>query len=430
MKRPEDIDFLNEDKIIGINLVESNCIPKESDKKIRFKFNSFKKPSTFIPDELNIAVDHSFEFDENLDNIIFIDHHLVEQLTGVRYKSNSDMMVKNYKLLYNVIKNILDRNKSSNITIWMHSDIDGLCSGIIMKKILIDVSAGKMDNNYEQNLKMAHIIGNYGDIDSEAKLSLTDIFSKESEIDIFDKKVSSFCKSLSRFMKATRAVYDDLYAKRSSEIITKMESRLKSKYIDINSITSILILIDDLLNKLDDIDVKRTLVLFNILAQNKIINLVLSLYNEEIAELINNYIEPTNPVFEMQIIFKEDPTKTQFKLLIIDSPFDCGRSVIWKYRSNLNIFLKKCGPVNQWKFRISDWSKDRNLIDMTKNMICYNRLLNKLSLDGDNSSSYNIAKTIFDGGGHLMTEDGRSLGSVVINNESDFFDSFVLVDFF
>lgn len=67
---------------------------------------------------------------------------------------------------------------------------------------------------------------------------------------------------------------------------------------------------------------------------------------------------------------------------------------------------------------------------MTKNMICYNRLLNKLSLDGDNSSSYNIAKTIFDGGGHLMTEDGRSLGSVVINNESDFFDSFVLVDFF
>ena len=430
MKRPEDIDFLNEDKIIGINLCETQRIPKDFDRKIKFKFNSFKKPSTFLQNELNIAVDHSFEFNEDSDNIIFIDHHLVEQLTGVVYKSNSDMMVKNYQLLYNTIKIILDRNKSSDITIWMHSDIDGLCSGMIMKKILIDVSAGKMDINYEQNLKMVHIIGNYGDIDPEAKLKLTDIFSKESEINIFDKKISGFCKSLSRFMKATRAVYDDLYAEKLSEVITEMEFRLESKHIDINSIISILMLVDDLLNKLDDVDVKRTLTLFNILAQNKILNLILSIYNEEIAELISNYIEPTTPAFEMQIIFKKDPTKTRFKLLVIDSPFDCGRSVIWKYRSNLNIFLKKSGPANQWKFRISDWSKDRNLMDMTKNIICYNRLLNKLSLDGDNSSSFDIAKTIFDGGGHSMMEDGRSLGSVIIDNETDFFNSFGLVDFF
>ena len=433
MKKPEEIDFLNEDKIIGLNLVKLTTIPNDNINsiKLEFKFNSFSRPKIMLDHKLHIVVDHSFDYNPQSDSIIFIDHHLVEQLTGAIYKSNSDMMIVNYKHIYNTIKAILDRSgEDIDITIWMHSDIDGLCSGMIVKKILYDIEYGKMDENYRQHLKMAHIIGNYGDIDPEAKLALTDIFSKESEINVFDKKISGFCRSLSRFMKATRATYDDLNSGVLGEIINEMDSRLKVKNLDHHDINSVLILINDLLCKMDDVDIKRTLTFFNILSQNKIINLILAIYNDEIADLINNYIEPTTPAFEMQIVFLKDPTKTPFKLLIIDSPFDCGRSVIWKYRSNLNIFLKKAGPANQWKFRISDWSKDRPLMDLTKNVICYNRVLHKLSLDGDNSSSFDIAKTIFDGGGHAMTDDGRSLGSVVIENDEFFFNSFILIDFF
>jgi len=231
-------------------------------------------------------------------------------------------------------------------------------------------------------------------------------------------------------MKATRSIYDYLYLHNyDADLVKSLDLRLQSSYINHEDIENFLKNIQDSLVNLVDIDIIRSLYFFNLLAQNKILNLILEVYNQEIADIINNYIEPTTPSFEMNIIFLKDPTRTKFKLLIIDSPFDCGRSVIWKYRSNLNIFLKKCGPANQWKYRISDWSKDRNLLDYD-NVVCYNKQLKKISIDGTNSSAFDVAKNIFDGGGHATTDDGRSLGSVVIEDENLFFKSFILTDFF
>ncbi len=426
--KPENIDFINSSNVIGINLSENYQESIAKNRDISFRFNSFNRPDKLSRNFLHIVLDHSFEFDET-DNIIFIDHHLVEQTTGVIYKSNADMMIKNYEFIFNTIV-LLNEKMNKSIKIWMHSDIDGLCSGMIMKKILDDASGKLIDINYDSKLKLIHIIANYGDIDPEAKLGLSDIFSKESEINIFDKKLSSYCKSLSRFMKATRSIYDYLYLHNyDADLVKSLDLRLQSSYINHEDIENFLKNIQDSLVNLVDIDIIRSLYFFNLLAQNKILNLILEVYNQEIADIINNYIEPTTPSFEMNIIFLKDPTRTKFKLLIIDSPFDCGRSVIWKYRSNLNIFLKKCGPANQWKYRISDWSKDRNLLDYD-NVVCYNKQLKKISIDGTNSSAFDVAKNIFDGGGHATTDDGRSLGSVVIEDENLFFKSFILTDFF
>lgn len=422
--KPENLTFFNTPKIFGINVPEITEYGIKHHTTVKFKFGAFNKPKSFNSKDLNIILDHSYTIDKN-DRVIVIDHHLVEELDGIGFKSNADMMVSNYNWLFKYMQQIIEYN-TSNIVVWMHADIDGLCSGLIMKKLLMDVKNGEMDPNYKTNLMMVNIIGNYGDLYPDSKLDLTTLFGKESEILTFDKKMSGFCRSLSRFMKATRSVYDDLYENLSyTDIVKQMNSR-----VDCSKILEFLELIDNMIRNMSDIDIKKTLYFFNILSQNTTLNVVLEEYNNEIAKIINNYIEPTTPSFDMTIVFKKDPTATKYKLLIIDSPFDCGRSIIWKYRANLAIFLKKCGPAMQWKYRASDWTKDRELIDIATNCMCYNRMLGKLSIDGVNESAYNIAKDIFDGGGHARTDDGRSLGSVVIEDEDFFFNSFILVDFF
>jgi len=188
--KPENIDFINSSNVIGINLSENYQESIAKNRDISFRFNSFNRPDKLSGKFLHIVLDHSFEFDET-DDIIFIDHHLVEQTTGTIYKSNADMMIKNYEFIFNTIV-LLNEKMNKSIKIWMHSDIDGLCSGMIMKKILDDASGKLIDINYDSKLKLIHIIANYGDIDPEAKLGLSDIFSKESEINIFDKKLSSY----------------------------------------------------------------------------------------------------------------------------------------------------------------------------------------------------------------------------------------------
>jgi hypothetical protein len=54
-------------------------------------------------------------------------------------------------------------------------------------------------------------------------------------------------------------------------------------------------------------------------------------------------------------------------------------------------------------------------------------MLRKLSINGTNA--FDIAKNIFDGGGHMGDEE-NSLGSVVIEDENIFYDSFMIVDIY
>jgi len=423
----------NKDGIIGVNLNREGKTENIPD--IFFRFSSFYRPNNLDKNALNIVLDNSFDFYED-DNIIFIDHHISEELNKCGYKSNSSMMVKYYRMIFEYFTAIFENYRYDDIVLHMHHDIDGLCSGIICLKILKDVLNKKYDNNYEDNLKFLEILGNYGDIDPDAKIGLTNYFTTK-DIDIFDKKIKQYCSSLGKFFKATRAVYPDPENLSNddfipSEAYLKLKDILAENNLDVKMINNILNEIYYNLHKFwkdRTVNFANTLMFFNTLGQNRILNLILEIYNKEIDRLVNNYINPTTPSFEMSIKFIKDKTNTVFKLLIIDSPFDCGRSVIWKYRSSLKYFINT-NKENKWKFNIADWNKNLDLISLSKNVICYNRTLNKLSFDGDNSAAYDIANTVFNGGGHPDLEEGRSLGSAVIDDEQLFFDSFIILDIF
>ena len=433
----KNISYNKNDNIVGVNL---NRIGKTKDiPEILFKFSSFNRPDNLDKKALNIVVDNSFDFYED-DNIIFIDHHISEELNNCSYKSNSSMMVKNYDTIYKYLTTIFDNYNYDKIVIYMHNDIDGLCSGIICVKILKDVLYNKYDENYRDNLKLLEIIGNYGDIDTEAKTMLASYFESVEDIDIFDKKIRQYCKSLSRFFKATRAVYydlenidDDNYALQTPEVYESLDNiltevNLSNKAIKYGVLDKIYIELYKFW-EFQEINLKTTLLFFNTLGQNRILNLIVNIYNKEIERLVNNYLNPDTPSFEMSIKFIKDRTNTVFKLLIIDTPFDCGRSILWKYRSSLKYFIN-INKENKWRFNIADWNSSKNLLDMSKNIVCYNKMLRKLSFDSDNSAAYDIAAEIFNGGGHPDLEEGRSLGSVVIDDEQLFLNSFIVLDIF
>jgi hypothetical protein len=171
----------------------------------------------------------------------------------------------------------------------------------------------------------------------------------------------------------------------------------------------------------------------NVLAQNNVINKIVELYNEESDKLLINYMEPVIPCMEMKIIFKNDESKNIYKLIIIDSPFDSGRSIIWKYNSSYNKLTKTSSTnVSPWYYKATDWVNSGvktidDIIDPNRNYVCYNKTLKKLSVNGANA--YDIAKNIFNGGGHIGDER-NSIGSVVIEDENIFYDSFMIVDIY
>ena len=87
--------------------------------------------------------------------------------------------------------------------------------------------------------------------------------------------------------------------------------------------------------------------------------------------------------------------------------------------------------MNKWNYKLTDW-KDKNHTNLMKNIACYNKTLNKLTLDGETESSFIIAKSFtIKGGGHCDTiEEGKgSIGSVNVA-EKEFNESIIIKEFF
>lgn len=423
--------------IVLYNIINERLEPTKYIKEFKVRFNSFVRPDYLESDALNIVVDNSFDFIKEKDNIVFIDHHLSEEINETGYNSNASMMLKFYKTIFSTLKLIFDNFKFDKIIIHMHHDIDGLASCLICIKILKDILDKKeMDKDYENNLKFLEILGNYGDIYQHSKIDLSNYFYEEKNIDIFDKKMKQFCKALSRFFKSTRTVYpcfENEIERETNLAYEEMDLLLKEYGANIDYVRCF---IDDLYSEIykfwhydNYFDIKNILIFLNSIIQNKVLNLILDIYNKEIERFVDNFIDSDTPAFDMTIQFKNDPTNTKFKLLIIDSPFDCGRSVLWKYRSSLK-YKVHSAKENKWKYSVTDWSKDKDLIHIADNIVCYNRMLKKLTLDGSNNAAHNIADILFNGGGHSDLDNGRSLGSVIIDNEAEFMDSFIVVDIF
>lgn len=426
------IEILN--NCVGINLDTAqpcNCTNLDIHEMVHFKFGAFGQPQEVEDNEdcLFIALDHSFDYSEDKD-FIFIDHHLIETVCNKHYKSNAELLSENYVYIYNLLSDIFNNFSYSDIYVYMHNDLDGICSGIIFRKLLEDIHNGQLDVNFKSNINLAHILGNYGDIDEDAKFLLNDLFDDSFSVDIFDKKIKSMAKTISRFMKAVRSVFvtDIFYDQPLTPIGKELLDKIKIE--DMNILRKLIFSVCNDIRDMNSVNSKLIIVYFNRIMQNNLINDILIKYNEEIETIVKSYMENDSPSIEMTIIFKEDESKTKYKLFIIDTPFDCGRSILWKYRVMVKNILKNKPKISKWYYNVADWSTKKQLGKLTDNCVCYNKCLKKLSFDSSNKSAYNISKDVFNGGGHKIENAQNSLGSAICKNEEVFFDSFVLLDFF
>ena len=415
--------------------------------KINYNFGTFDRPKIELNNKniLNIFLDHSFEPEKD-DCVMFIDHHLIEQLAQEN-KTNSQFIKDNYieyccsnaNLMYSIYENIVSILKTfhfKEVNIFMHSDLDGIASGIIMRQILEDIKNDTLNKN---NILLARILGNYGDLFEEAKYDLTDYFVEPKDVLIFDKKLKSIVKNFGRFMKAIRPslhYYCDKETELNLSYYTKevheLENVLERINIHPKELSNFLndIIIKSI-QELEKVDTFSIIMYLNRITSNFIYKTINKEFQTIIDAIIKEYLEPEFPQIEMTVLFKNDPNKTEYKLLTIETPFDCGRSVIWKYRSSYKQLLYKEITMNKWNYKLTDW-KDKNHTNLMKNIACYNKTLNKLTLDGETESSFIIAKSFtIKGGGHCDTiEEGKgSIGSVNVI-EKEFNESIIIKEFF
>ena len=133
---------------------------------------------------------------------------------------------------------------------------------------------------------------------------------------------------------------------------------------------------------------------------------------------------------ELEITATFNGSNTKYKILIIDTPFDVARSVMFKYELKIkNLLRQSIAPVN-YSYKVTDWLKSgKDIVKLSHNIACFNKAINKLTLySSENSSAYDIALGVFHGGGHI-TENG-SIGSVKLENEYKLFDKIKLTDIF
>lgn len=429
-----DIQFFGKNKIVAVKLSTSNEIDSSlSSNELVYRFSNFERPSNLDSNAVNIFLDNNFFDFLPEDNIIFIDHHLHEENKEPEFNSNVSMMIVHYREIFEIVNKILKSLNDKSVHVYIHQDLDGICSGLVFKHMYNCIKNSTEPTNYEYDLKFTEILGRYGDIDPNAKVQLTTLFSNEKEIDIYDKKISVFCKKIGRFMKATRGYLNNF---ENSFVINEdiyEDFKIKTDKYKINnmSVNEIYDTICERIEQLDVVNTQSTVMFFNLIAQDPIFKTVLELYESEVADITSNYTNPTIPAFEMSVVFKNDPTNTPYKLLVINTSLDCGRSVIWKYRTIVNTMLKQGATNSPWYYKVTDWKKEKNLVKENENMICYNKMLNKVSFDSSNNSGYTIASEIFNGGGHSQSiNDSRSIGSASVSNEQEFLNSFRLLNFY
>lgn len=419
---------------IGVNVCtrDTNDIATP---EINYHFGFFEKPVTKT-DSLYIVLDHSWVYDENTDNVIFIDHHAVEVLFNANYGSNADMMSKNYSMIYNAIKQIITTFRFKTIEIHTHWDIDGVASALIMRKVCIDINNGKIDPHYEIKIKLAKILGNFGDIDPNAALSLIDIMDDDRAVKIYTKKINSFCKTFSRFMKATRPIYpvfNDTDENEYKDYIDRFNRYIKDSGLTVSDIQDVVEKkIFESLTKLNDIDAKSLIYYFNNIATSKVVNKMVEFFNVETDRIISSYISPSksdSAAFEMFVKFKKDAAGTVFRLLICETEFDAGRTILWKYRSSYAAAARN-KKTSQWYYSVTDWDRVKPNVANLDNIACYNSLTGKLSLDGNNNSAFEIGQAL-GGGGHGDIDGGkRSLGSVIVKDINKLFDEIIIIELF
>lgn len=359
-------------------------------KEIEMIFSSFKYPDYFLDPESRFMQDNRKHLDIFCDNspenifginrpIILIDHHTYERKysDNFDYTSNCDMIMRNTLNIYSYLKETLKllNNKFQKINIFMHTDMDGIFSGLMVKYLINCIYNNEeltKENikQYNKEIILPYVLGELGDISSKIEKTV------EEKLPQFNiKKLQSFQRYCNRLFKGFKCSVN-------KDVLTIENEELEDKVLK-----SILILC----NSYDVVNNSFFYYFINYLETNPdCLRLVgnVDFYINENKRIIENLTLP--------MIIKFDDFNTPYYFFVIESKYDIGRSLLWSYKySNQKVKnFNNCG-------------------------ICvFNTTLKKLSLHSfDDTSSFNIAQKHFNGGGHIL-KDGSALGSVEIDNNT------------
>lgn len=438
--------FIKNKKDIGV--VFSNYDKKKYDNKeditknfdIHINFSSFSENEDIIKlynkkDCLVIFVDNSYEItnEEFIKNnmIAFIDHHLTEETYGDGSTSNAGQITDNVELIYKFLSIPIYSKviPISDIYLFIHTDVDGICSGLLITKMLQDLISCNIDNivsempnlisNFINTTSLISSFGDYGDVSEDAIYRFMDssIYDLD-QIKTLDKKYKVMIKNISRFFKILKPVINNTINYET------MQNILKTYDININ----------------DVIDFYKNKILKSMITPSKINNQFFVYYINNIvtSPFFKNYIdiitkdinrltdilisEDNNNInaLDMMGCFSIDTSRTIYKLIIIDSPFDIGRNVMYSYKAKIE--YNKISTGNKYSYKLGDMDSFINLYDSVKNIMCYNISIHKISIMSENDSAYNIS-AYFNGGGHKA--DDMSMGSFDIGDISEILKFFI-----
>jgi len=345
-------------------------------------------------------------------------------MNGCPYGSNSRMIFNNFSVIYKVLNKILAEKQVDNIGVCFHTDLDGIGSAFLIAKILYLIKNKKEISKEEiDTTGLAMLLGEYGDISDNKLEDLQDVLSpKNSYSTGISKKMDIMTKNFGRFLKAIRPVIDlNSHSETKAGEIERLENKLKDLAINYGvgyeEFYSSFIKIIDFFNTIEDIDQFTIIRFISQIVQDPINRIIIDLVQKEIDFMVNSYLRPETPQFDFTVQFygfdNEDNKLPEYRLFLIDSPLDVGRSVMWTYRGRLQYFKD---AVDSKKFSVANYrSIIPEMVLKCKNMCCYNIFSGKLSLQSADNSAFDIGKA-FGGGGHGNTGEG-SLGSVGVDIE-------------
>lgn len=357
-------------------------------------------------------------------NYVFIDHHLYESKIGkCPYHSNSIMIYENFRMIFQILQKIITSKQVDYVGVLFHTDLDGIGSGLMIAKILHLIKEGRLNLVDEDitSIGLAMVLGEYGDISPDKQSMLFDVFKPGAAfMDGLGAKFEYLSKNIVRFFKAIRPVIDiksHLHESCTLENLRLKYNELTFKYgLGYEEFLKAYEGIKAAFNKLGDVNDLTITLFLSSLVQNTINKKIISLVQQEIDEASDSYLRPETPQVEVSIKFTNIENSPEYKLLLIDSPLDIGRSVMWTYKGRLQYFKDS---VVYKKFNMANYLDGLpHLKKLCKNICCYNIFSGKLSLHSSDDSAFRIGKAL-GGGGHGNLEDGKSsLGSVAIDIET------------
>ncbi|NCC70487.1 hypothetical protein EOM09_02805 [bacterium] len=383
--------------------------------KINAYMADFELPYAFMhsivlkEDTLNIFVDNFIsEIKPKSGAYLFIDHHILEVLKEQRNSSNAYLMYHKLNKIISFLKDLFEQFHFSNINVFYHADIDGVSSGVMMMSILNMI---KDDKEYiADDFNQCLLYGEIGDISDDVDKR----FNKKQSMQT-RKVIKLSAKYCSIIFKTVRPFLKEKNIKNFVEDISYLTPKIAENMIySINKYIEKITKINNPNNAI--------LLLMTRLNINNVGELIYKDYIFKKDNLVERFIETKEP----NLFYKGTYNGNDYIIMIIDCPYDIGRSIMWTIKAKLKYILSNNAARSDWKFNLTADVSNKKLFSKAFDyMICYNGSLEKGSSHSIDNSAYEMAKD-FGGGGHDV-KDG-SLGSFELSME-EFFEKLEVIPY-